>query len=734
MSRESQNLQNAQIQQQAPVFQPGQRQSQEDALRNGLTLEEYRQLEEIRTDTENTFFQELLKNEKYAQLKELQDYVNARNKKAWTQNFDECGKKAAEIDAKFRNLYFKHASEQNWEEGNAELAELNEESRNLMITMRQRDNAQEEIRNSTTFTTFNTEIKELIASSRLTDSDAYDAIIKVAREYDGMTKDLSKQMELIWRLQACMKEYAKLRYKTSYKLPKGRERMARITKLLAMSDKLLEYQDMLALKEDNTRARAFLENEAKTNEKDEFIECIGEFNKTRKKEFQLDDRWPQALLPYKRDSQNKVTAETKENYEIDRKLLRAFQEDNPTKRIAAIARVYLKQNLPEFTEDDLSKDNIFNFEKELYSKNTLLSNRTILCDLISEVAAQMDGPMPPLLAYMSQRLSDPCRSIMHAAYQLRMQSLGIDTNSDCKFTKEIPEAMIDAQIQSAKASYAMRTPLNNDFESQLRQLIQKVDAEEEREKMDPNSHVYARETSRLLVLRSQLADNVSTLFSEKYPDYVTGANEYWVQNERLVSLMLPYSLDKGPTFEKSRKNIEYNDKMVRLLHSENAEDRIAALASVYLRIHKFAWKNEAPTMGEVAEYCRKMAETDGFTNQYLTLKDYLKDENERTPNHPLIMYMQSIIDRPADTYLSLLQRFYRAINGYDHDGKYLEDDDDETNPVSVKNASKEGYASALTVLIEEMDKEKAANNGSMIQQNQEIENQMKHLCKSKGLM
>ncbi len=736
MPRESQNLQNVQAQQQALNFQQPHRQTQEEALRNGLTLEEFQQLEEIRIEKENEFFRKLLENEKYAKLKELHDYVNARNKKNYTQSFDECGKRAAEIDTKFRNLYLKHIKEQNWEEGNAELAELNEEAQSIIDIMKQRDHTQEEIRNVTTFTSFNAEIKDLIKSSRLTDSDAYDAIIKVAKEYDKMTKDLSKQMELIWRLQACLKEYAKLRYKTSYGLPKGRERMARVTRLLAMSDKLLEYQDMFAWKEDNDRARHFLENEAQTYEKDEFNECIEEFNKAKITQFQLDERWPQALLPYKRDKQNKnkITDETRENYEIDRKLLRAFQETNTQKQIAAIARIYLKQSLPEFTEEDLSKENIFKFRKDLYSKNALLSNRSVLCDLISEVTARMGDHPDPLLRYMSRRLADPCRSLMNTAYELHMQSLGIDIKSDCKFTKDIPEAMIDAQILSAKAAYATRTPLNEELEKQLRKLIQDVDAAEEKELADPTSHVYARETARLLRLHSQAADKVNELFCKQHAEYVTGPNEYWKQNERLASLMLPYALDKGQVLEKYTKNFEYNEKMVTLLHSAEAEDRIAALASVYLRIHKFAWKNEAPNEKEVAEYCRKMVETPGFYNQYLTLKDYLNVENERTPNHPLITYMLNIIDRPADTYLSLLQRFYRASHGYGHDGEYLENDDAVGDAIPVKDAAKESYASTLTILVEEMNKEKAANNGSMFQMNQGIEEQLKQLCQGKGLI
>lgn len=731
---ENQYLQNDQ-RQQAPAFQQVHRQSQEEALRNGITAEELRQLEEIRTEQENKFFRKLLENEKYAKLKELQDYVDARSKKEWAQNFDECEKKAAEVDAKFRALYLKNVREKNWEEGNAELAELNNEAQSIIDTMKQRDDAQEKIRNTATFTAFNAEIREIVRSSSLTDSPAYKAIVEVAREYNGLTRDLPRQMQLIWRLQACMKEYATLRYKTSYKLSKGQERMTRITKLLAMVDKLLEYQDMIDLKTENARERAFLENEAKTFEKDEFNECIGEFNKTRIKGFE-DSRWPQALLPYNRDKQNKnrVTQKTMENYVIDRKLLRAFQENNPRKQIAAIARVYLKQNLPEFTEEDLSKDNIFKFQKALYGKNALASNRMVLCDLISEVSAQMGEQVDPLLLYMENRLSDPCRSFMYTAYTLRMQSLGINIELDSKSDRQIFEEVIDSQIQLAKISYANRTPLSEELEEQLRQLIKDVDAEEEQEKADPTSHVYARETARLLHQRSQLADNVSELFSKQHADYVNGRNEYWSQNERLVSLMLPYALENGQVYEKTRENFEYNEKMVRLLHSEDSEDRIAALASVYLRIHKFAWKNEAPTIGEVAEYSRKMATTDGFVNQYLTLKDYLQNEAERSPADPLLTYMLRIIDRPVDTFLSSLQRWERAMHGYDHDGAYLEGDDANNEVMSVRDAARGNYDIALEALVEEMNKEKAGNNGSMIQMDQAVEEQLKRLCQRKGLI
>ena len=48
--------------------------------------------------------------------------------------------------------------------------------------------------------------------------------------------------------------------------------------------------------------------------------------------------------------------------------------------------------------------------------------------------------------------------------------------------------------------------------------------------------------------------------------------------------------------------------------------------------------------------------------------------------------------------------------------------------------SMESYASTLTILVEEMNKEKEANNGSMFQMNQGIEEQLKQLCQGKGLI
>lgn len=714
---------NAQRQQQQQNIQQVQISPQREALNNGYTLQEFQKLEQEKKEAEDQYFRKLLSmDENYKELGELLNYVKERNQKDWTQNFDECGKQSEKIFEKFKALYAKNAGIQNWQEGNQELEELKGESKALTETMTQRDQAQAEIRDNANFKEFDKEIRTMVEKSSSTDSKTYKMVIKVAKEYLN-TEGLMEQLDVLWRLQACMKEYAKLRYKTSYKTDKGKERMTRITKLLAMTEKFMECKEYFELKQRDLDRATYMSSELKDSDlTQEYIESKNIYATYTKVQFD-QKRWPQIMLPYKRDKKNKnqVTPETRENYEIDKKFLRAYQSQDINRQIAAIARIYLKQPLPDFSKEDLTMENVIKFMNARYVEDTIESNKMILSDFITELERRIGRKDHPLLKYMGDRVSDPARSNMSSAFGLRMGNIGIST-STCQRDDDVATGKEEEEMmyQAAQEMYSEHRPIDEELEKQLREFVEKVDKEElEAEKMK-GSHEYVKETCRLQVKKAEVDKQARSLIKEHYANYLN-------ENSDLGSLLIPFYIDKNGevTNATSKANKEYNDRFMKLIHSNDPEDRIAALASVYLRLKKFNWKDDEPSLGDVAEFGRQMVATKGFDSQYQAFNNCLQMEAEKT-DHPMLHYMQGIYNRPLTIYSMNLVRLNNYVNGYDSIGDFMED-------VDTEMVAKESYTALLEQVKEEMELEKANHGGHVIQQDLMMEDELKRLCQDKGI-
>lgn len=696
---------------------------QTEALKSGFKLKEFQELEQVKKEKEDLFYRLLLTNdEKYKELGELLNYVKERNQKDWTQNFDECGKQSEEILEKFKGLYAKNAGIQNWQEQNQELAQLKAESKAITETMIQRDKAQAEIRDNTSFKEFDKEIRTMIKKSSATDSKTYKMVIEVAKEYLN-TEGLMEQLDVLWRLQACMKEYAKLRYKTSYKTDKGKERMTRITKLLAMTYKFMECKEYFELRQRDLDRATYMSSELKDSDlTQEYIESKNIYATYTKVQFD-QRRWPQIMLPYKRDKKNKnqVTTETRENYEIDKKFLRAYQSQDINRQIAAIARIYLKQPLQDFSKEDLTMGNVIKFTNARYVAGTIESNKMILSDFITELERRIGRKDHPLLKYMGDRVSDPARSNMACAFGLHMGNLGISISKcqrddDVATGKEEEERM----YQAAQEMYSEYRPIDEELEKQLREFVEKVDKEELEAEKIKGSHEYVKETCRLQVKKEEVDKQAGPLIKEHYANYLNGDSD-------LGSLLIPFYIDKNGevTNAASKANKAYNDKFLTLIHSNDPEDRVAALASVYLRLKKFNWGDDEPSLGDVAEFGRQMVATKGFASQYQAFNSCLQKEAEKT-DHPMLYYMQGIYDRPLTTYSMNLVRLNNYVNGYDSTGDFMEDDNSEM-------VAKESYTALLEKVKEEMELEKANHGGHVIQQDLMMEEMLKQLCQDKGI-
>lgn len=724
---------NAQRQQQQRNLQVNYGLTKEQIRNGGYSAAELNALEAKRKEMEDEFFRQLIHDEKYKELGNLQNYLNERNKKDWTQNFDECQKKSDKIFAKFRKLYSKNIRKKNWEERSEELAQLKAEALALTKTMTKRDQAQKAIRDNACFIDFDAEIKVMIQKSSKSDSPTYKAVVAAAEEYMA-TEDLNEQMNIIRRMQACMKEYAKLRYKPKYGTKEGERRMAQVTKLLAMTDKFLEYQENFELRKEAQEISQSLSHELENEEAAILEETHSKYSKMTTKQF-VKSRWNQPLLLYKRDKNGKVTEETKKNYEIDMKFLKAFQTKDAKRQLAAIARIFLKQNIINYTKDDLTAENSSKFDKALYGKYIQRTNQPILLDFITDLSKRTAGDKTfldnkVLLDYMGDRLANPAYGAMTTAFNLQMNNMGLDTRTCKKYKAELPgEDKVQQQLLSAQMYYeTMHRVLDPALEVKLREFIEEVDKQERKERKDPAHPEYLKELCRFQARKSNLYEKkAETLINERYSHQLKGENNYWKKNSHLGSLLLPYAVNKdGQVTSKSKKFFDYNEKTMALLHSEDPEDRIAALASVFLRLKKFNYAESVPTSSTIAEYDKQMLETPGFVSQYRVFGDFLAEEAKRSPDHPMIKYMQKVYTNPLTAYSLNLVDTNRYAHGYDNTGIFLDND-------QLESQSQKIFADIVQLTTEEVKKQKAENNNQLVYTNKTEENKLKQLCESKGL-
>ena len=718
---------NAQRQQQQQNLQADLRLTQEQIRNGGYSAAELEKLEMQRKELEDEFFRQIVHDEKYKELGNLQNYLRERNQKAWTQTFDECEKKSQKIFAKFRKLYSKNAGKKNWEERSSDLAQLKEEALALTETMTKRDQAQQAIRDNANFTDFDAEIKVLIEKSSDSDSPTYKAVVAAAKEYVA-TKDLSQQLDIIWRMQACMKEYAKLRYKTKYGTKEGKRRMDQVTKLLAMTDKFLEFQEFIELKKQNDKSSDAMNHEVKYEEAAEFEETKQKYNKITTNKL-LDSRWYQICLPYKRDKEGNVTKDTQENYNTTMKFLRAYQSNNTKRQLAAIARIYLKQNLPDFTREDLTADNSVKLANAMFGKDIQRTNKSILTDFIKDLSNRTKA-YDVLLSYMGRRIGDPTLGVMTTTFQLHALNAGIDPERMKKINKDRPsKKKVEQMLDQAKAAYEIdHQALDPELEDQLRTLIAEVDKEEQEEKQKPSSPEYLKELCLFQTKKRKLyEDKAETLIKERYSDYMNTENKYWKKNDQMSSLLLPYAVNKDKQVtSKSEQFFKYNEKLIPLLHSEDPEDRIAALASVFLRLRKFNYAKNRPVSSTIAEYDKQMLGTPGFVSQYRAFGDFLAEEEKRSSDHPMIKYMKKVYENPLTDYSLNLVYTNRYAHGYDDAGNFFDN-------AELEKTSKNSFDATVKLVNEEIKRQKAENNDKLAYTDETEDAKLKQLCESRGL-
>lgn len=648
----------------------------------------------------------------------LNTYLETRKNKEWATTYDDYKKLAATLTRK--------ASLQNMQTKQSSWNKLEEEAKAALDQVMTMDNEMQQIREDATFLTLNKEIDALLLDkNKITDSSLYRGVRRAAKAYKG-EKNIVKKMGCLAKLKEKMDAYASVRFKRSYSYPKGERRMGRVTKMLTMTNKLLQYRNII-----ETSAKQYDEVNTVTEDiKQHHLEDAKAIvNSEKVPGIANASRWAQAMLPYERDEKGDITPETAANYAENVELLEAFKSNDVKRQKAAIYRIYQRMKLDDYDENTFTIDGILKEGESMFSSKGLRTNKNALLDILNSFKNDTD----PVLQYVRARMGDTCRSHMQAAVKDYLLVLGYNYQN-LKLLKETEASAYkkclktdlanakrifdgDVNVAAFEDAYAVR---NEEMEKAIQEFIDN--------NTRPESMIYLQKTADLfqedIKLQTEVDESVRTNHPEEY-----NSTKYWDQHTRQGNFMLPLEKDKnGELTAKGQQNYQYNEKMVQLLNSEEPTDRIAALASCFLRCDWEGLSEDQLTAGNFSRYMRKAVQTEGFHSQYNAIDDFLKSEFLRDKNNELVNYMRSIVLSSRSKHANALSLTYFTSMGYATDGIGKK----------IKNAEKELQGKALEVYMdiakEAFKTERENNNGKLIVVDPAMTAKLKKLCKDKGLM
>ena len=690
--------------------------------------------------------------EQMQELNKLKNYMQTRSTENWAQNHDKYAglynKLNGKYYKKFKKLFDKQEKTQQQDLiKNADWRSIENQAKKTLAAVQKKDQEQKKIRSQTSIRAFEAEIDELLKDRGFFPSPIYQKVLETAEKYRN-EKDLNKQWELLFSLQTRVREYASIRHKKIYGSIKGRRRMNRMTKLLAMMDKLLTDQTIIKNAYKHEERVGQIVRDANSIFADDF-KRIAEVNTERKFNIR-SSRWQQLLLPYERDDKGNVTPETKENYEINVELIRALQTKDKERRLAAIGRIFLKQNHGEINENSFTEENLPKHLEQIRNGQSVITNHLILMDLVKRENEVYWNKNNNFLTYMTGRENDETRTMLTSAADMYLKKVGYNeqiegirmSDPSEKFSKEKEEKRVqsfDNQVKSclnlAQQLYENRKFTNKDeqLEQKLRDFINdentKLEKSEEnkkeyKENYDYDSPEYLQKTANLMNEKNRQRNMVYDDLKKNHSNLIKNKT-YWQLTERLPDMLRPYEKDRnGQPTEGTKAIYEQNEKMLTLLYSENPEERIAAIAFVYLRNKKITIeKSNELDDGKLNILMRAQATTEGFPTQYNTICDFVKDEKKRQPENQFILYMDKQLSSIEFAYeIPAAEAHYRAM-GYDENMQ-------SEGQKQVQKTIKEGM---LAGLEEGIQKEKKDNGGKLVKVNPTIERQLMDLCRKKGL-
>lgn len=197
--------------------------------------------------------------------------------------------------------------------------------------------------------------------------------------------------------------------------------------------------------------------------------------------------------------------------------------------------------------------------------------------------------------------------------------------------------------------------------------------------------------------------------------------------------MLKYKRgEDGEVTPETRHNYETNLKLLNLFFSENAEDRIAGIAYIYLRLKKTYWNSEEDiTRGNALKKYHDLVTTDSMQfRAYNVILDALSSEKSRTQGNELLTYIDHQLDAANQLFMRNFGENHFCLSGYDLEGTPMKKEHKEEAILS----NQIGADAMKDQIIATMQIEKAQNNGNITRPVAKIEDQLRELCHSKGLM
>lgn len=695
------------------------------------------------------------------QMKAFNDYMKKRINQDWVQKSDEFAKVSANLYRKYENAFLEKGTLSNWEK-------LEEEAGKALREVQQRDEASRQIRQKANLKDMERNIDELLGDRKEgSDSPAYTAVWEAADAYKKLVNqdpeerakedihEWKAQVAALKNLSSALQSYASLRYKKRYGSFKGRRRMDRVTKLIALTGSILEVEPAVTAIRESAEERKALNLELQVN----FTEDIRELEQANG--HQLPNRWADVLLPYERNANGEVTEETRANYVDNWETIKAFKTQDDELRLTMVAKLYNRLNKLQLSEKSYEKDNIDAFYKNATASKGLFSLYMIFSSVIQMEEKRYTNrhmELPRELAYMKSVMASEKYTFIRNGTKSYLESYGfkeeggvVDTTVDkrkneqyqenarnmMEMAKNMPNPPIDEAMEQALRARVEQLQQQPGYQDALRQELQTRDAN-----WQPNteSEAYAEQTAQL-VRKCRLEDNdVQKDLARHLPQWFDGGElakrglrPFLSTPTRLRDLMLKYKRgEDGEVTPETRQNYETNLRLLNLFFSEDAEDRIAGIAYIYLRLKKTYWNSEEDiTRGNALKKYHDLVTTDSMQfRAYNVILDALSSEKSRTQGNELLTYIDQQTEAANQLFMRNFAENHFCLSGYGLEGKPMKKEHKEEAILS----NQIGAEAMKAQVIATMQMEKAQNNGNITLPVAEKEDQLRQLCRDKGLV
>lgn len=694
-------------------------------------------------------------------MKAFNDYMKKRVNLDWIQKSDEYAKVSANLYKKYENAFLEKGTLSNWEK-------LEKEAGKALVDVQQRDAFARGIRANANIMDMERAIDELLQDqNEEKDSPVYKSVCAAARAYKEsvsqdptdraaeLTEDWKKQMTCLRSLSGALQSYASLRYKKWYYSSKGRRRIDRVTKLIALTGSVLEMEPIITGIRESADQRTAINLDLQVN----FQEDIRELDQANGN--QMPGRWADILLPYERKADGEVTEETKANYEDNWESIQAFKTQDDALRLTMVAKLYQRLNKLQLNEKTYRKDNLPDFYQNALASKGLFSLYMIITSVLQMEETRYTNrhmPLPRELAYMKSVMASEKYTFVRNATKSYLEAHGfkeegglVDTTmNERKSTqyqntaqmmmdqaRTMADPVIDEAMEQELQARVERLHQQPGHMDALRQELQNHDANRQ---PDPTTQAYADDMARSIRKYRKVNLKTQADLLRYHADYFNviemgkaGRQPFMRTSSRLRDLMLNYERgEDGEITPETRQNYDTNMKLLNLLFSEDATDRIAAIAYVYLRLKKTRYTSEADvTPGNMIQKIREQWQSDPVQlAAYNSILDAIVAEKDRTQDNELLRYMDEQTSSANQTYMRQVGEMCFCLKGYDIKG------------VPLKKATREQELAAdqmqhdavMQLLVATMQEERERNNGQVILPVEEKEEQLRQLCRSKGLM